>query len=58
MAWSKVNTKFRKPLNWWYHKILCEIGWYVKNLDGFNMYYSNLKKMISKHSINLYGDKI
>ncbi len=53
MAWSKVK-KGKKPLGWWYLKIMCEIG-YCR--DGFGgMYYKYLGKMNDKYRINLYGE--
>ena len=56
MRWSKVKTKFRKPIGWWYHKIMCEIAY---NLKGSNDgYYYHLNKMCNDYKINLYGEKI
>ena len=55
MAWSKVKTKFRKPIGWWYHKIMCEI---MYALSGAGKgYYYHLEKMWKKYKINLYGEK-
>lgn len=57
MAWSKVNHKHSKPLNWWYHKIICEIGWAIRHRGYGEMYYSHLAKCC-KTGFNLYGQKI
>ena len=54
MPWSKVRTKVKKPLGWWYLKFKCEYFYWVKNFDK---YYNNLYKMIKKYNINLYGEK-
>lgn len=48
--------KANKPLGWWYYKILCELGWKLRNIIGWKMYYSNLNKMCNKYRINLYGE--
>ena len=55
MGWSKVDKSFRKPLGWWYHKILCEFSWHF--IDHDYWYYYHLDKMIKKYKINLYGEK-
>lgn len=50
-----------KPIGWWYHKILCELGWKIRNfpaLLGWRIYYKHLNKMCRKYNINLYGMKI
>ena len=57
MAWSKVKLKERKPLNWWFHKILCELGWLVRAKDGYVLYHYHLDKLCA-HGFNLYGEKI
>lgn len=46
----------KKPIGWWYHKILCEIGWKIRNIFGWGVYYRHLNKMCDKYNINLYGD--
>ena len=56
MSWSKIKTKFRKPIGWWYHKILCELMYYI--FGGNKYYYNQLKKMCDKYMINLYGEKL
>lgn len=57
MGWSKVITKYPKPLGWWYHKVMCEIGWALRNKIGEAMYYRHLDYMIKKYKINLYGER-
>lgn len=61
MPWSKVNNKYSKPFLWWYHKYLCEIGYWIEkkfnSVAGMRMYYKHLNKLCSK-GYNLYGDKI
>lgn len=60
MSWSKVNKKTKKPLMWWYYKILCEFGWSFRNYNilGWIIYYKNLNKMCDKYKINLYGNEL
>lgn len=59
MSWSKLEDKSPKPIGWWKHKILCEIGWFIRNnityLRGERMYYRHLIKMVEKYGINVYG---
>lgn len=61
MSWSKVKSG-KKPPVWWYHKIMCEIGWIMRNsnnkLHAWNMYYNHLNIMCDKYGFNLYGEKI
>jgi hypothetical protein len=57
MSWSKVE-KGHKPLGWWYHKIMCEMGWLIRSIDVWKMYYYHLNKMCDKYNINLYGKSI
>ncbi len=57
MSWSKVNNKNEKPFKWWYHKILCELGWIFRKCDYSNFYYKHLRKLCL-FGFNLYGDKI
>lgn len=60
MSWSKVNKPFQKPVLWWYHKILCEIGYVIeKNIHGvfgMRMYYKHLNRLCDL-GFNLYGEK-
>lgn len=59
MSWSKITTKTKKPIGWWYHKIMCEVGWWQKDLFagiGYSRYYYHLNKMIEKYGLNLYGE--
>jgi hypothetical protein len=62
MAWAKVKKTFQKPIGWWFHKILCELSWYVyKNTydnNAMNHYYHHLNIMVKKYKINLYGEDI
>ena len=55
MAWSKVKTKFKKPIGWWYHKVMCEISYSFYGYE--NGYYHHLNKMCNKYKLNLYGEK-
>lgn len=57
MAWSKVDSEYKKPLIWWIHKVLCEYGWLVRNKDNFATYSHHLNQCI-KYGFNLYGKKI
>lgn len=55
MAWSKVS-KGKKPVLWWYHKIMCELG-YLINDSHSRMYYHHLNKCCEL-GFNLYGEVI
>lgn len=55
MAWSKVTSKYPKPIGWWYRKIMCEIGWH---LGSRKMYYHHLREMCRIYELNLYGEPI
>jgi hypothetical protein len=55
MSWSKTN-KGRKPLGWWYHKIMCEFAYHFKGSSS-NMYYHHLLAMSTKYNLNLYGQE-
>ncbi len=62
MAWSKVrkdNAPY--PMKWWYHKILCEFGYWrekkFRSVQGMGQYYYHLQKMCQL-GYNLYGDKV
>jgi len=57
MSWSKVK-KGPKPFMWWFHKIMCEIWWSMRNISNDDMYYYHLNIMNEKYKINLYGEKI
>lgn len=57
MGWSKVNSKHKKPLKWWYYKFLCELGWVFRGYDCSKFYYNHLGKMCEL-GFNLYGDKL
>jgi hypothetical protein len=53
MSWSRVK-KGKKPVGWWYHKVLCEAAWAFKNTTG---YYHHLDKLCG-YGFNLYGQEI
>lgn len=63
MSWSKVNSKHRKSLKWWYHKLLCELFYWIEKLTpfewlhilGYVNYHKHLNKLC-KHGFNLYGE--
>lgn len=55
MNWSKVNKKTKKPIGWWYHKLMCEF-WYNYFGTSNRRYYDHLEKMVKKYNLNLYGD--
>lgn len=46
ISWTKVSDKYDKPKIWWFHKILCEIGWSLKGIITPKMYTYHLSKMI------------
>lgn len=52
MSWSKVKSG-KKPLMWWYHKILCEAWWAMGNRGV--KYYHHLNKLCDC-GFNLYGE--
>ena len=55
MGWSKV-VNGKKPFGWWYHKVMCEIGYHL--FGGLSdMYYDHLNKMCDVYGFNLYGEK-
>lgn len=56
MSWAKVKPG-KKPLKWWWHKILCEIGYAMRRIDSCKMYYYHLEKLC-KQGFNLYGEPI
>lgn len=56
MSWSKIETDFKKPLGWWFHKIMCEIAYSIKGSS--TSYYFHLNSMCDKYKITLYGHKI
>jgi hypothetical protein len=57
MNWSKVN-KGKYPLGWWYHKVLCEFGWAIRNIIGTEKYYYYHLHKLCKYGYNLYGEPI
>ena len=56
MSWSKLENKEPKPLGWWYHKVMCELNYYL--FGSGKKYYHHLNKMCDKYKINLYGKPI
>jgi len=57
MSWSKVDKTYKKPLIWWYHKVLCEFGWLFRFRDNYDMYYKHLHWCF-RYGFTLYGEKI
>jgi len=55
MAWSKVSNKHKKPLSWWYDKLMCELVWFLG--DRGKYYYKYLNNCCDL-GFNLYGEKI
>lgn len=54
MGWSKVRKPLKKPVGWWYHKLLCEAGYFFGSTKG---YYRHLNALC-KFGFNLYGEAI
>lgn len=50
--WSQVE-KGKKPIRWWYHKIMCEFWYNIQS--SRKRYYKHLNIMCDKYHINLYG---
>lgn len=46
----------KKPVMWYYHKILCEFGY--KFFGASKMYYKHLNIMCDRYGFNLYGTPI
>ena len=55
MSWSTVHEPFKKPLGWWYNKLLCELAWY---LGSRGKYYYKYLNRLCKYGYNLYGQKL
>ena len=55
MAWSKITGNKRKSIWWWYHKVLCEIGYHAFGGNS-KMYHSHLAVMCDVYGFNLYGE--
>jgi len=53
MACSKVNKQFKKPVKWWFHKIMCELSY--KLYGSGKWYYLHLNKLCDL-GFNLYGE--
>mgnify|MGYP001576467369 CR=1 FL=1 len=45
-----------KPLGWYWHKILCRIGYKISGTS--DMYYKNLMIICDGYGFNFYGDPI
>lgn len=57
MSWSKVK-RGKKPIGWWYHKVMCEFWWCLRNrIDSAEGYYYKHLFKLDKHRINLYGER-
>ena len=54
-GWTPVINPKEKPLRWWYHKILCEIGWARRKKICETMYYAHLHCLCDL-GWNLYGE--
>jgi hypothetical protein len=53
-GWAPINKRHKKPLMWWYHKVMCELYYrYKGSNDG---YYKHLIIMVNIYNINLYGE--
>lgn len=62
MSWSKITGKGKKPLGWWYNKLMCEY-WYWKYESSFSLttaknYNKYLAKMCDNYKLSLYGEKL
>lgn len=55
MSWSKITYKGRKPIRWWYHKLLAEF-WYWMYGSSNSKYYKHLHGCL-KAGFTLYGQK-
>ena len=62
MCWSKIEDKTPKPIGWWYCKIICEFGWFLRNninyRIGDRIYFKYLKKCVDDYHINIYGVRL
>lgn len=59
--WARVKNPSEKPLKWWYHKFLCELGYFISDKYypswGLRLYYRQLNKMCDI-GWNLYGNPV
>jgi len=59
--WSKITGRSKKPLTWWYHKLLCEFGYWIEHhvntLAGYKIYCAHLNAAC-KTGFNLYGEPL
>lgn len=59
MSWSKVSKRHRKPLKWWYHKIVCEFWYHMYLVSSCTQkYYYKHLNLCCRQGFNLYGEKI
>jgi len=67
MSWSKITGKGRKPLGWWYHKLMCEYWyWRYTNHDLYDYkavryvgrYHKHLNIMCDKYRLTLYAEQV
>jgi hypothetical protein len=56
MRWSKVSKIYRKPIMWWFHKVMCEFHYNLSG--GSKYYYFHLDAMCNVYKFNLYGEPI
>lgn len=54
MSWSKVKNPYKKPIRWWYYKLLCEFWYWYYGTS--NMRYSKYLNKLCQLGYNLYGD--
>lgn len=54
MGWSRVSRQHKKPLRWWLHKLLCELGWAIGSCSS---YQYHLIKMV-EIGYDLQGNSI
>ena len=53
MNWSTVKkTRYKKPIGWWYHKLLCEKCYFFNDNKG---YYRHLDIMFKHYRLDIYG---
>lgn len=57
MSWSKItNKKIKKPLKWWFFKLMCEYAYSIEHGSGKRYYYFLNK--CCEQGFNLYGEPI
>lgn len=50
--WTKITYKAKRPLKWWWHKVMCEICYFMRG--SRKGYYFHLHKL-QAIGWNLYG---